>query len=179
MTTDSGRIQPHYLIPFGPGLTLTLWNMAYVGQAKVSRCKQCFSLTDCNWAPFPLTSSTPNSQPQSQGAALSHPKSATSGTTHIHRLAPSWLVNTSIYVATATRIPPQAAGTCISHKAMFCQRCRPSWYPSKVQPNNPAPPPATYQWYHPYEQAHTSGELTMLIINSGAGVHLRHCRKKT
>ena len=37
----------------------TLWNMAFVGQAKVSRCKHCFSLThtatDCNWAPSPST----------------------------------------------------------------------------------------------------------------------------
>ena len=42
----------------------TLWNMAFVGQAKVSRCKHCFSLThtaaDCNWAPSPSTSLPPS-----------------------------------------------------------------------------------------------------------------------
>ena len=41
----------------------TLWNVVFVGQAKVSRCKHCFSLThtaaNCNWAPSPSTSLAP------------------------------------------------------------------------------------------------------------------------
>lgn len=45
----------------------SLWNIAFVGLAKVSRSKHCFSLThsaaDCNWGPCPSTSPSPISNP--------------------------------------------------------------------------------------------------------------------
>ena len=44
----------------------TLWNMAFTGQARIQRCKYCFSLShqaaDCEWAPNSKTPSTLNRQ---------------------------------------------------------------------------------------------------------------------
>ena len=41
----------------------TLWNKAFAGQAKASRCKHCFSLThsaeECDWAPTPSANKAP------------------------------------------------------------------------------------------------------------------------
>ena len=41
----------------------TLWNKAFAGQARASRCKHCFSLThvadDCDWAPTPSATHSP------------------------------------------------------------------------------------------------------------------------
>ena len=49
----------------------TLWNIAFAGQAKASRCKYCFSLThlaeDCDWAPTPSAKQAPWSYLQTAG----------------------------------------------------------------------------------------------------------------
>ena len=48
-------------------LDATLWNRAFTGYAKVSRCKHCFSLThtssECEWAPEATDIVTPPPQP--------------------------------------------------------------------------------------------------------------------
>ena len=48
------------------GLYTWLWNLAFAGQARTSRCKHCFSLahqsTDCDLAPEPPTKTYQNSQ---------------------------------------------------------------------------------------------------------------------
>jgi len=52
----------------------TLWNLAFTGNVKTSRCTHCFSLThtssDCKWAPDPSTSTVqPTAQPTSKDNA--------------------------------------------------------------------------------------------------------------
>ena len=76
-------------------IELTLWNKAFAGQARASRCKYCFSLThtaeDCDWAPTPSTSRA-NKQVAPVGVPIQH-RFATSGTTPHCQRAPSQIVN--------------------------------------------------------------------------------------
>ena len=59
---DRRFLQRAALTPDVSWLTMdsTLWNIAFSGQAKTSRCKFCFSLShesdDCDWAPTPKRS---------------------------------------------------------------------------------------------------------------------------
>ena len=104
----------------------TLWNMAFVGQAKVYRCKHCFSLThaaaDCNWAPSPSTFQAAYVKANEHLPATKNLLRVEPFTIHLCQLAPSQLVNTSMFAGTAARTPKPAD---ISHKAMFYQQRRP------------------------------------------------------
>lgn len=129
----------------------TLWNMAFVGQAKVSRCKHCFSLThaaaDCNWAPSPSTSQT-SKQPTSRPMSAPRPPKICYEWNHSPSPTCPFPACKYQHVCWYCSKDPQAAD--ISHKAMFCQRRRPPRHTSTVQPTNPTPPPNTYQRYRPY-----------------------------
>ena len=55
-------------------LDTTLWNLAFTGYAKVSRCKHCFCLThtssECEWAPEATDTVTPPHQPSTYFSAM-------------------------------------------------------------------------------------------------------------
>ena len=123
----------------------TLWNMAFVGQAKVSRCKHCFSLThtatDCNWAPSPSTPKpytprpTGSSRPSKICYEWNHSPSQTCPFPACRYQHICWYCSKD----------PQA--TDISLKAMHCQRRRPRNSPAAQLGNTP---PGTFQRYRPY-----------------------------
>lgn len=133
----------------------TLWNMAFVGQAKVSRCKHCFSLThttaDCNWAPSPSTS-----LPPSTSLAPKQSTSKPMSSSRLSKICYEWNHSPSStcpfpackyqHICWHCSKDPQAAD--ISHKAMFCQQHRLPQQPLTAQPTNPSP--TTYQRYCPY-----------------------------
>ena len=133
----------------------TLWNMAFIGQAKVSRCKHCFSLThtaaDCKWAPSPSTALVPPTsltakQCTSRPMSSSRPSKICYEWNHSPSPTCPFPAYKYQHICWYYSKDPQAAD--ISHKAMSCQRSRPLRQPPTAQPTYPLP--TTYQRYRPY-----------------------------
>ena len=131
----------------------TLWNIAFAGKARASRCKHCFSLThpaeDCEWAP--TKAAIPPPQP---------PAPTLAGQGHPFRRRPvcyEWNHNPAplcpfpgckyrhmcLYCAQN----PQVADK--GHKAMHCpERSRPP--AGQAGGAYPSRPTTSYQRYRPY-----------------------------
>ena len=135
----------------GARIDPTLWNMAFVGQAKVSRCKHCFSLThtaaNCNWAPSPSTSLTPK-QPTAKPTSGPRPSKICYEWNHSPLPTCPFPACKYQHISWYCSKDPQA--TDISHKALFGQRRCPARYAPTTQPANPTPCLISYQRYRPY-----------------------------
>ena len=128
----------------------TLWNKAFVGQARAARCKYCFSLThmadDCDWAPTPSTSRTPKQGGTSSGG---RPRPAQVCYEWNHNPSPVCSFPNCKYQHICWYCSRDPQVTSKDHKAMFCQRRRrpqPQAAPGVGQPQSST----SYQRFRPY-----------------------------
>ena len=128
----------------------TLWNKAFAGQARATRCKYCFSLThtadDCDWAPTP-SSHTPKQGGFSGGGRPRPPPQVCYEWNHNPSPVCSFPNCKYLHICWYCSWDPLA--TSKDHKAMFCQkrlRPQPQLTPTSGQPR----PSASYQRFRPY-----------------------------
>ena len=140
----------------------TLWNIAFSGQAKTSRCKFCFSLShesdDCDWAPTP--------KGRSSSSILS--KTRPTSTTSVSNRCCTWNYNQLCPYGAQCRYQHVCLLCGANHKITTCslqkgkhrnqQQLTPNQYlyqpPTQQQqqryPPNQPPAQQQQQRYHPY-----------------------------
>ena len=120
----------------------TLWNKAFAGQAKATRCKHCFSLThtaeECDWAPTPSTNKpTPTVKPNpARSLQVCYEWN--------HNPSPSCPFPGCKYQHICWFCSRDPQVTDKAHKAMHCPRRR---RPRPQMPTNQVQPPGNYQSY--------------------------------
>ena len=135
----------------------TLWNIAFAGQARASRCKYCFSLThlteECDWAPPPPKN--PQHPGPAQKAGTNRPRSRDTPVCFQwnHTPNPNCVYAGCKYWHTCLFCHNDPSVANKEHEAIFCPRRRQL---SQRQSNSGQPPVQSQYTYsgnrfHPYQ----------------------------